>query len=441
MRSRQQLPKPTLLSLLLIFVAVFTQPLVAQTLDGTWQGTLGGPPGGLRVVLHISAKPGDPPSAEAFSIDQGPDPMHVDTVAISGQQLNFSIKAIGGSYTGILQPEGNSIHGTWNQGAPLPLNFVRATAATKWAIDPSPHTVSFITVAPNVRVEVLDWGGTGRPLVLLAGLGNTAHAFDRFAPKLTPKYHVYGITRRGFGASSVPPPDNPANYTADRLGDDVLAVLDAVHLAKPVLIGHSIAGEELSSINARYPQRVAGLVYLEAGFGYALYNPARGDYLIDLIDLQKKLSQLLPGASSGDPSIINTEVERSLPQFQRDLQEQSEQRAVMPHPPAPESGPPPPPSPSTNILLGQQKYTHLSGPILAIFAVPHTFADMYANDPKALAAARDFDTKRMTAIAGGFAKDVSTAKVVQLNNADHFIFESNEPDVLRSINTFLEQLP
>jgi pimeloyl-ACP methyl ester carboxylesterase len=55
-----------------------------------------------------------------------------------------------------------------------------------------------------VRLEVLDWGGTGRSLVLLAGGGDTAHIFDDFAPKLTGDFHVYGITRRGFGELSLP---------------------------------------------------------------------------------------------------------------------------------------------------------------------------------------------------------------------------------------------
>lgn len=81
--------------------------------------------------------------------------------------------------------------------------------------DPSPHTVQFVTVDDNVKLEVLDWGGSGRPLVFLAGLGNTAHVFDDFAPKLTSQYHVYGFTRRGYGASSAPVPEN-GNYSADR---------------------------------------------------------------------------------------------------------------------------------------------------------------------------------------------------------------------------------
>lgn len=70
--------------------------------------------------------------------------------------------------------------------------------------DSSPHRVELVEVEKGVSLEVLDWGGTARPLVLLTGLGDTAHVFDEFAPKLTASYHVYGITRRGRGASSKP---------------------------------------------------------------------------------------------------------------------------------------------------------------------------------------------------------------------------------------------
>lgn len=38
--------------------------------------------------------------------------------------------------------------------------------------DPSPHNTSFISVDNDVRLEVLDWGGSGRALVLLAGMAN-----------------------------------------------------------------------------------------------------------------------------------------------------------------------------------------------------------------------------------------------------------------------------
>lgn len=66
----------------------------------------------------------------------------------------------------------------------------------------------FVEVQPDVKLEVLDWGGTGRNLVLLAGLGGTAHVFDSLGPKLAVHYHVIGITRRGFGQSSAPRTDS-----------------------------------------------------------------------------------------------------------------------------------------------------------------------------------------------------------------------------------------
>src|ERR1700757_5286580 len=83
------------------------------------------------------------------------------------------------------------------------VSLLKAQSALK--TDTSPHTVQMIQVEPDIKLEVLDWGGTGRPLVLLAGMGDTAHVFDSFAPKLIVNYHVYGITRRGYGDSSRPP--------------------------------------------------------------------------------------------------------------------------------------------------------------------------------------------------------------------------------------------
>jgi hypothetical protein len=86
--------------------------------------------------------------------------------------------------------------------------------------DPSRHQEKFISVDQDVQLEVLDWGGSGRAVVLLTGSGNTAHVFDDFAPKLSDCCHVYGVTRRGFGRSSHP----TTGYDDQRLADDVLRV-------------------------------------------------------------------------------------------------------------------------------------------------------------------------------------------------------------------------
>src|ERR1700735_985970 len=118
--------------------------------------------------------------------------------------------------------------------------------------------------------------------------GSTAHVFDSLGPKLAAHYHVVGITRRGFGQSSAP----QTGFDARRLGDDVVAVLDALHIADPVLVGHSIAGEELSAISTYHPGRAAALIYLDAGGTFALYNPKQGDYTPALAQLRDDLSAL-----------------------------------------------------------------------------------------------------------------------------------------------------
>jgi pimeloyl-ACP methyl ester carboxylesterase len=97
----------------------------------------------------------------------------------------------------------------------------------------------------------------------------------------TRKATFYSIDQ---GPEGYPTP-NGDNYSSDRLGDDILAVIDALKLQKPVLAGHSIAGEELSSIGSRYPEKVSGLIYLDAGFPYAFYDRVHGDPQLDMLNL------------------------------------------------------------------------------------------------------------------------------------------------------------
>lgn len=296
---------------------------------------------------------------------------------------------------------------------------------------------TFITVEKNVKLQVIDWGGSGRPLVLLAGLGADAHAFDKFAPKLTATYHVYGITRRGFGASSAPAPAT-GDYSADRLGDDVLAVVDSLKLNRPVLVGHSIAGEELSSVGSRYPDKVAGLIYLDAGYSYAYYDRSRGDLVLDSLELRKNLSQLLPGAGPQDQKqLVNELLQTSLPQFEKDLREQ--QKALQSIPALPQSG-----GLSSftfqAVFAGEQKYTDIRVPILAIFAVPHHLGSLFKDDPTARAAAEALDADYTGAQARAFENGLPSAHVVRIPNADHWVFQSNEADVLREMKAFLGSL-
>jgi pimeloyl-ACP methyl ester carboxylesterase len=300
-------------------------------------------------------------------------------VTVSGTNFKLSVAALRVAYDGTIAADGNSISGTLTQGGSLPLTLIRATADTAWK-DPAPHSVQLVAVEPDVKLEVLDWGGpsSGRTLVLVPGHGNTAHIFDVFAPKLTTRYRVIGFTRRGFGSSTAP----ASGYGANRLGDDVLAVIDALAIRKPVLAGHSAGGQELSSIGSRHPDKVAGLVYLDAGYSYAFHAPGI------------------------DP----------LP------------------PPAPDA---PIPPISRVIISGSQQYTNIPVPILAIYALPQDVGPTATAEMKAQMEQRNV---RAEAQAKAFENGLQTARVVRIPRASHYVFQSNEADVLREMETFIGTL-
>jgi pimeloyl-ACP methyl ester carboxylesterase len=193
--------------------------------------------------------------------------------------------------------------------------------------DSSAHKVRFVTVEEGVQLEVLDWGGSGRPLIFLAGSGDTAHRFDGFAPQFTAQHHVYGITRRGFGASNKPAPAN-GNYSADHLGDDVVAVMKALHIDRPVLIGHSIAGEELSSVGCRFPEKVSGLIYLDAATDFALYDPAHPLFEIEMNDIKRRIDEIEAGGIDEKKMLL--ELETAVAKFEPVLHQNNLGVANMP---------------------------------------------------------------------------------------------------------------
>jgi non-heme chloroperoxidase len=283
-------------------------------------------------------------------------------------------------------------------------------------MDSSPHRVQFVTVEEGVELEVLDWGGLGRPLIFLASNGDTAHAFDSFAPKFTGQNHVYGITRRGFGAFSKPTPAN-GNYSADRLGDDVLAVMQALRIERPVLVGHSLAGEELSSIDSRFPNEVSCLIYLDAVASWSFYDPAHPQVEIEMNGIKKRIQEIEAGGVDEQEKL--RELETAITSFEAVLHQSNENVKTMP--------PLPPRPPIQGALnFGAEKYTSIPVPVLAILACPHDWSHFFPNDAQSRATRLAADTAACSARAESLANGVPTARVVRIPNADHYVYRSNE---------------
>lgn len=304
--------------------------------------------------------------------------------------------------------------------------------------DSSPHSVKFVAVDDNVRLEVLDWGGTGRPIVLLAGLGNTAHVFDDFAPALTTRHRVYGITRRGFGASSIP----ASGYDADRLGDDVLAVLDSLKLRRVTLVGHSIAGEELTSVGSRRPDRVAGLVYLDAAYQYA-FDDGKGT---TAQEREKLIVLRPPPAVAADRASLAAYQARNKSINGINVPDADLSQIFELSPDGHVGKPRTPLAVFQAIQAGMQKYTDIRVPVLALFAEPHQLGPWFVNneDPAVRKAAETFaaqDTQLVEKQAKAFEQAIPSARVVRLLHANHYVFISNKADVLREMNAFLNTIP
>lgn len=406
---------------------------IAQDIAGDWQGSLTS--GALEVPIAINiAKSRDGGWKAVSNIGQGIAVATANSATVEGSSLKLVFEGTQTVYEGKINEDGRSITGTWRTQHALPLDLKRSTTTS---VDSTPHSIQFITVEQGVRLEVLDWGGSGRPLVLLAGMGNNAHVFDQFASKLVGQYHAYGITRRGYGASGAPAPTS-ANYAADRLGDDVLAVVDALKLDRPVLAGHSLGGEELSSVGFRHPEKVAGLIYLDAGYRYAYYDRSRGDLLIEWNEFRRRLETLGAFVSRRESmALIRETLESGVPAFEKDLRRELSKMEA--EPPLPEDLVQLPPLPSRDlaVIAGHQKYTHIPVPILAIFAIPHYRA---IKDPEVLAKAEESDKKTNGVLADAFEAGLPSARVVRLPRADHYVFRSNEADVVREMIAFISSL-
>ena len=332
-----------------------------------------------------------------------------------------------------------------------------------------------VTVQKGVNLEVIDWGGTGRPAVLLTGLGNTAHVYDGFAPLLAQNYHVYGITRRGFGASSVP----VSGYSADRLGDDVLAVLKKLGIERPVLIGHSIAGEELSSIATRHPASISGLVYLDAANEYAFYDRKHGAYMPDLATLYRQVEKMRQKdpldpkamrALQADMSTLQRSLQDTLTTIQGDVRnasaptkadlatfsamQQFVARQICARIPeselrqtfrsTPDGGVGAQRAPDfvySAILNGEQKYGMIDVPTLALVAEPEARCHIASSDQSRLESAEARETTMKERQYETVRKLDPSVDIVRIAHASHYIFLSNEGDVLDSIRAFIRGLP
>lgn len=309
-----------------------------------------------------------------------------------------------------------------------------AAAPAEWH-DASPHTSRLVKVAPDVTLEVLDWGGSGAPLVFLTGLGNSAHVYDEFAPQFTDHFHVVAITRRGFGASSQP----TTGYDIETRTADLLAVLDALAMPRVTLVGHSVAGDELTGFAARHGERVARLIYLEAAYDHLAFLratenvPALPDPPMTPADSASLRAYMAHYAALGDRFPESewraTSIFDTAGRFVRDRT---------------------PDAITTAVLHGAERppYSKVRAPALAIYKLWESPESIKSPEwwARLDAANRDKATKWWRAVTKWgsderqlFRREMGKGRVVELSNVHHYVWSTHHEQVVTAMRAFLSE--
>jgi pimeloyl-ACP methyl ester carboxylesterase len=115
---------------------------------------------------------------------------------------------------------------------------------------------AFVQVG-KLRIRYLERPGRGTPVVLIHGLPGTAEDFDAVTPLLAGDRTI-AIDRPGFGYST-------GGYVSfDRQLQAIYELLLELHVARPVLVGHSYGGTIALGFAERYPRELRGLVLVDA---------------------------------------------------------------------------------------------------------------------------------------------------------------------------------
>ncbi|WP_062351703.1 alpha/beta fold hydrolase [Herbidospora yilanensis] len=126
-----------------------------------------------------------------------------------------------------------------------------------------------------------------KTFLLVHGAWHDGRVWDRVAPLLTEAGHrvlAPSLTGHGDKAHLLGP-----GVGLDTHIGDVLAVLTGEDLTDVILVGHSYAGMIVSAVAGRVPDRISGLVYVDA------MVPADGESVLDVMPFTRRLIDAADG--------------------------------------------------------------------------------------------------------------------------------------------------
>ena len=116
-------------------------------------------------------------------------------------------------------------------------------------------------VGPAGPLVTWEWPGGEPATLLLHGVGNYGRYWDAFADAVAGRLRLVAPDARGQGDSARP----DDGYAAADFVADAVAVLDAHRIGRALVVGHSMGGSHATMLAATHPERVRGLVIVDAG--------------------------------------------------------------------------------------------------------------------------------------------------------------------------------
>lgn len=116
--------------------------------------------------------------------------------------------------------------------------------------------------ANGIDIHYLRTGRDKPPLIALHGLTGSGACWTPLARALEDRYDVIMPDARGHGASSAP----PHGYLYRDYADDVVGLIEALGLAAPVLLGHSMGGMTASVVASKAGTAIRGVILADPTF-------------------------------------------------------------------------------------------------------------------------------------------------------------------------------
>lgn len=119
------------------------------------------------------------------------------------------------------------------------------------------HDIQHIEVEPGVRLAVRVSGAADEPAIVFSNsLAADLGMYDEVAERLATDAYVIRYDTRGHGQSDAP----ESGYSIERLGRDVIAIIDALKIQRAVVCGTSLGGLTAMWLGLHVPDRVSGLI-------------------------------------------------------------------------------------------------------------------------------------------------------------------------------------